>query len=102
MSYSYIRNLQTTMVAFDVDVRDKLVVNSSPPSDTTELVLRVIEVNTPQVFPLFVNKVVWNTSMNNTIKKNLINVIFLNIVTYKSVALSGLEKKTLCICFLVT
>lgn len=64
MSYSYIRNLQTTMVAFDVDVRDKLVVNSSPPSDTTELVLRVIEVNTPQVlFPLFVNKVVWNTSM---------------------------------------
>lgn len=90
------------MVAFDVDVRDKLVVNSSPPSDTTELVLRVIEVNTPQVFPLFVNKVVWNTSMNNTIKKNLINVIFLNIVTYKSVALSGLEKKTLCICFLVT
>lgn len=80
MSYSYIRNLQTTMVAFDVDVRDKLVVNSSPPSDTTELVLRVIEVNTPQVFPLFVNKVVWNTSMNNTIKKNLINVIFLNIL----------------------
>lgn len=63
MSYSYKRNLQTTMVAFDVDVRDKLVVNSSPPSDTTELVLRVIEVNTPQVFPLFVNKVVWNTSM---------------------------------------
>lgn len=63
MSYSYIRDLQTTMVAFDVDVRDKLVVNSSPPSDTTELVLRVIEVNTPQVFPLFVNKVVWNTSM---------------------------------------
>lgn len=51
------------MVAFDVDVRDKLVVNSSPPSDTTELVLRVIEVNTPQVFPLVVNKVVWNTSM---------------------------------------
>lgn len=51
------------MVAFDVDVRDKVVVNSSPPSDTTELVLRVIEVNTPQVFPLFVNKVVWNTSM---------------------------------------
>lgn len=42
-SDSYIRNLQTTMVAFDVDVRDKLVVNSSPPSDTTELVLRVIE-----------------------------------------------------------
>lgn len=50
MSYSYIRNLQTTMVAFDVDVRDKLVVNSSPPSDTTELVLRVIEVNTHQVY----------------------------------------------------
>lgn len=88
------------MVAFDVDVRDKLVVNSSPPSDTTELVLRVIEVNTPQVFPLFVNKVVWNTSMNNTIKKNLINVIFLNIVTYKSVALSGLEKKTSVFVFL--
>lgn len=38
------------MVAFDVDVRDKLVVNSSPPSDTTELVLRVIEVNTHQVY----------------------------------------------------
>lgn len=63
MSYSFIWNLQTSIVAFDVDVRDKLVVNSSPPSDTTELVLRVIEVNTPQVFPVFVNKVVWNTSM---------------------------------------
>lgn len=54
MPYSFIRNLQTTMVAFDVDVRDKLVVNSFPPSDTTELVLRVIEVKTPQVFPYFI------------------------------------------------
>lgn len=31
-------------MAFNVDVRDKLVVNSSPPSETKELILRVIEV----------------------------------------------------------
>nr|XP_022325546.1 telomerase reverse transcriptase-like isoform X1 [Crassostrea virginica] len=39
----YVRNLQTTIVAFNVDIRDKLVVSSSPPSETKELVLRVIE-----------------------------------------------------------
>ncbi|XP_062590314.1 telomerase reverse transcriptase-like [Saccostrea cucullata] len=42
-SNSYLRNLETTIVAFNVDVRDKLVTTSSPPSETKELVLRVIE-----------------------------------------------------------
>ncbi|XP_061163693.1 telomerase reverse transcriptase-like [Saccostrea echinata] len=42
-SNSYLRNLETTIVAFNVDVRDKLVITSSPPSETKELVLRVIE-----------------------------------------------------------
>lgn len=39
--------------------------------------------------------------VNNIIKKNLINVIFFNIVIYKSVVLFGLEKKIFCICFFV-
>jgi hypothetical protein len=32
-------------VAFNVDVRDKLVASLSPPSETKELILRVIEVS---------------------------------------------------------
>lgn len=42
---SYLRNLETSIVAFNVDVRDKLVAASSPPSETKELILRVIEVS---------------------------------------------------------